>query len=268
MTSSTENFQLSIEAAEAYEEGFVPALFADWAPALVDAASLRPGQAVLDVACGTGVVAREAADRLQGQGRIIGLDLNEAMLVVARRLRPDVDWVQGDAAALPFDDETFDVVLCQAALMFFPDPASALREMARVVKTGGTVAVQVWASRGSQTGFKPFYQAVSRHAGQEAVDLISSYWTLGDLDRLNELFQAAGLEISSTRTRTGAIRAPSIDQYVTTEIESTPLVERISDDVYRRIRAEARDALQPLFTETGGFQMPIVGHILTAARAK
>jgi SAM-dependent methyltransferase len=268
VASSVQNFQLSVEAAEAYEAGFVPALFADWAPALIGAAGVRPGQAVLAVACGTGVVAREAADRLGGHGRVVGLDLKEAMLVVARRLRPDIDWVEGDAAVLPFDDEAFDVVLCQAALMFFPHPALAVREMARVVKPSGTVAVQVWASRESQTGFKPFYEVVARHAGQDAVDLISAYWTLGDLDRLTGLFRAAGLGISSTRTRTGAIRAPSIDQYVTTEIESTPLAERISDDVYRRIRADARVALQPLVSETGGFQMPIVGHLLTAARAK
>ncbi|MDQ3406778.1 MAG: hypothetical protein M3472_01270 [Chloroflexota bacterium] len=102
--------------------------------------------------------------------------------------------------------------------------------------------MQVWASRESQIGFKPFYEVVARHAGPEAVDLISAYWTTGDLDKLTELFEAAGLEISSTLTRTGAIRAPSIEQYVTTEIESTPLVERIGDDVYKRIRADARVA--------------------------
>ena len=268
MVSSVEKFQLSVEAAEAYEAGFVPALFADWAPALVDAASVRSGQSILDVACGTGIVAREAADRQGGRGRVVGLDLNEAMLVVARRLRPDIEWVQGDAANLPFDEHTFDVVLCQSALMFFPDPVLALGEMARVVKPGGIVAVQVWASRESQAGFKPFYDVVARHAGQAAVDLVSTYWALGDLDRLTGLFETAGLAISSTRSRTGAICAPSIDQYITTEIESTPLVERISDEIYRRIRADARVALQPLFTETGGFQMPIVGYLVSAARAE
>lgn len=266
MTSSAETFQLSIEAAEAYEAGFVPALFADWAPALVDAAGVRPGQRVLDVACGTGVVAREAADRLRGEGRTVGLDLNEAMLVVARRVRPDIEWVQADAAALPFDDEAFDVVLCQAALMVLPDLALALREMARVVAPSGTVAVQVWVSRESQTGFRPFYEVVARHAGPDAVDLLSAYWRLGDLDALTGLFAAAGLEISVTRTRTGAIRVPTIEAYVTTEIESTPLVDRIDDDVYRRIRADAGIALQPMYTESGGLQMRIVGHVLTAAR--
>jgi len=98
------------------------------------------------------------------------------------------------------------------------------------------------------------------------VDLISAYWSLGDLDRLTRLFGAAGLEVTSTLTRTGAIRAPSIDQYVTTEIESTPLIDRIDHEVYRKIRADASVALRPSFSETEGFRMPIVGHVLTAGR--
>ena len=102
MTDSVETFQLSVEAAEEYESRFVPALFAEWAPHLVEAAGVAPGQVVLDVACGTGVVARTAADRMGGQGRVVGLDLNEGMLAVAGRLRPDLEWRKGDAADLPF----------------------------------------------------------------------------------------------------------------------------------------------------------------------
>jgi ubiquinone/menaquinone biosynthesis C-methylase UbiE len=91
MTGSVETYQLSVEAAEAYEARFVPALFAEWAPRLVEAAGVAPGQTVLDVACGTGVVARAAADRLGGRGRVVGLDLNRGMLAVAGRLRPDLE---------------------------------------------------------------------------------------------------------------------------------------------------------------------------------
>ena len=88
MTGTTQTFQLSVEAAEVYEARFVPALFAGWAPHLVEAAGVAPGQAVLDVACGTGVVARAAADRMGGRGRVAGVDLNQGMLAVAGRLRP------------------------------------------------------------------------------------------------------------------------------------------------------------------------------------
>lgn len=263
MSASVESFRLSIATAERYESGFVPALFGEWAPVLVDAAGVRPGQTVLDVACGTGVVGREAFDRMGGVGRVVGLDLNEAMLVVARRLRPDIEWRQGDATELPFEAATFDVVLCQAALMFMPDPEQAMREMARVVRTTGTIAIQVWASRDVQSGFKPFYDVVARHAGAAAVDLIGAYWTLGDLARLRALCADAGLTIVSMTTRTGMIRLPSVDLYVTTEVESTPLIERISPEVYQQIREDARGALAGFETDNG-FQMPIVGHVLTA----
>jgi SAM-dependent methyltransferase len=264
MATSVESFRLSVEAAERYEAAFVPALFGEWAPVLVEAANVRPGQVVLDVACGTGVVAGEASKRLLGRGRVVGLDLNEAMLAVARRILPEIEWRQGDAMALPLDSATFDVVLCQAALMFVPDPGRALREMARVVKPTGTVGIQVWASRDEQTGFKPFYEVVARHAGPDAVDIISAYWTLGDFQRLTALCADAGLRIVSSMTRTGAIRLPSIDDYVTTEVESTPLIERISADVYHRIREDARIALAGFKTDDG-FRMPVVGHVITAA---
>lgn len=266
MATSVESFRLSVEAAEQYESGFVPALFGEWAPVLVDVAGVRPGHFVLDVACGTGVVAREASNRVGSDGGVVGLDLNEAMLVVAGRIRPDIEWRQGDATALPYEAETFDVVLCQAALMFMPDPAKAMLEMARVVKATGRVAIQVWASRDVQLGFKPFYDVVARHGGPDAVDLICAYWTLGDLQRLTALCAGAGLRILSTMTRTGAIRLPSIDDYVTTEVESTPLVDRISADAYHRIREEARIELAGFNTDDG-FRMPIVGHVITAAPA-
>jgi ubiquinone/menaquinone biosynthesis C-methylase UbiE len=143
MQRATETFQLSLAAAEAYESKFVPALFAEWAPHLVHIAGVAPGQTVLDVACGTGIVARTSADLLGGHGRVVGLDLNEAMLTVAGRLRPDLEWRHGDAQTLPFADQSFDTVLCQMALMFFPDRVRAVKEMARVVARERIVALSV-----------------------------------------------------------------------------------------------------------------------------
>ncbi len=114
-TDSTESFQIPIEAAEFYETAFVPAFFAQWAPILCDEAGIGNGSRVLDVACGTGIVARTAADRVGPHGTVSGVDLNVAMLTVARRVRPDIDYRQGDAAALPFPDTSFDVVVSQMA---------------------------------------------------------------------------------------------------------------------------------------------------------
>ena len=125
--TQTESFQIPIEAAELYESAFVPASSPSGRRSSASAAGVSPGQSVLDVACGTGIVARTAADLVGADGSVVGVDLNEAMLTVARRVRPDIDWRQGDAAALPFADGSFDVVLCQMALMFFADRHRALQ---------------------------------------------------------------------------------------------------------------------------------------------
>ena len=266
MSSSVETFQISAEQAEFYESKFVPAIFGEWAPHLIDVAGVAPGQAVLDVACGTGVVARAVAERIGGLGRVVGLDLNEAMLAVARRLRPDIDWQQGDAGDLRFPDGSFDVVLCQSAMMFFPDRAKALREMARVARADGTIAVQVYSNLESQPAYGPFVEVAARHAGPEAINLLSTYWVLGDLDFVSSLFDAAGLEISAIQTRVGTARFDSIDELVKIEVESTPLIDRISDDVYRRILKDSRDALRSFRTEAGKLEAPIEGHLITAGK--
>jgi SAM-dependent methyltransferase len=262
VTRSVETFQLSVEAAEVYESGFVPALFAEWAPHLVEAAGVAPGQAVLDVACGTGVVARTAADRMGGRGWVVGLDINEGMLTVAGRLRPDIEWRLGDAAGLPFEAGCFDLVLCQAALMFFPDRVGALREMARLTTSGGTVAVQVWDRLEVQQGFGVMYEAFTRHLGPAASQLENAYWALGDLDLVRSLFEAAGLQVGTTRTRTGTVTFPSATAAVTTEIEATPLAGRIDQDTHGRILAAGVEALTPFVVDGGRVELPIRGHLV------
>jgi SAM-dependent methyltransferase len=267
MTSSVETFQLSVEAAEVYESSFVPALFAEWAGHLVEAAGVAPGQAVLDVACGTGIVARTAADRMGGQGRVAGLDSNEGMLTVARRLRPDIEWRQGDAADLPFEAAAFDAVLCQAALMFFPDRAAALREMARVATPGGTVAVQVWDRLEAQEGFGPMYDAFAEHLGPDGTSLESAYWSLGDLDLMRSLFEAAGLQLAAARTHVGTVHFGSASEAVTTEIEATPLAQRIDQDARRRLVEAASKAMRPFEVDGGRVELPISGHLITGTTA-
>jgi SAM-dependent methyltransferase len=264
MTGPTQTFQLSVEAAEAYEAHFVPALFAEWAPHLVEAAGIAPGQAVLDVACGTGVVARTAADRMGGRGRVAGADLNEGMLAVAGRLRPDLEWHRADAADLPFEDGSFDAVLCQSALMFFPDRVGALREMGRVAAAGGTVAVQVWDRLEAQAGYGTLYEAFARHLGPEAADLDGAYWALGDLELLGSLFEAAGLTVTDTRTRVGAVRFGSAAEAVATELDATPLGAQIDQDTRRRVLEDAVAAMGPFVVAGGRVELPIRGHLVTA----
>jgi SAM-dependent methyltransferase len=269
MTSSTdasESFQIPIEAAEFYESAFVPAFFAQWAPILCEAAGVASGQTVLDVACGTGIVARTAADLVEPDGRVVGLDLNEAMLTVARRVRPEIDWRQGDVAALPFPDDSFDTVLCQMALMFFPDRAKAVQELGRVASAGGSVAVLVPSRLDAQAAFAPFVAMAAGHAGPEAMSLLSTYFVCGDLDELSSLVSGAGLQVATSGSHVGTYRAPSIDAFVTTEVESTPLRQRISDAVYQRIRGEAHDVLGPFTAPDGSVEAPFECNVVVARR--
>jgi ubiquinone/menaquinone biosynthesis C-methylase UbiE len=263
-TESSEPFQIPIETAEFYESAFVPAFFSQWAPVLCEAAGVRSGQRLLDVACGTGIVARTAAGLVAPDGKVVGLDLNDAMLTVARRVCPDIEFHQGNAAALPFPDGSFDVVLCQLALMFFPDRLKALAEMRRVVTAGGTVAVVVPGRLDAQAAFAPFVDMAARYVNTEAMSLLGTYFVCGDLDELAVLVESAGLRVTSARTHVGVYRAPSVDAFVTTEVESTPLIERISDEVYQRIRTGARDVLAPFTAADGAVEAPFECHVLAA----
>jgi len=264
--TDAETFQIPIEAAEFYEAEFVPAFFAQWAPVLCTAAGVAPGHNVLDVACGTGIVARTAADLVGPIGSVTGLDLNEAMLTVARRVSPDLAWRQGDAGSLPFDHQSFDVVISQMALMFLPDRDQALREMARVTARAGTVGVLVPSELERQAAFASFIDIAARRAGPEAVSLLSSYFVCGGLDRLTALVEGAGLTVTDARVVTGTYRAPSVDAAVATEVESTPLRERISDNVYEQIREDARSALARYTAADGSYSAPFDADLVVAER--
>ena len=261
--TTTEDFQVSREAAEQYEARFVPAIFAEWAPLLADITGVGPGQAVLDVACGTGIVARTVADRVTRSGRVVGVDLNGGMLAVARRVRPDIDWRQADVADLPFADGSFDVVLCQMALMFFPDRVGALREMARVTRLGGVIGLAVPAALEEQPAYGCFVRMAARVAGPDA-SLLGTYWACGDLDGLRGAIGSAGLEVTEVRTHAGTARFGSPDELAVTEIEASPLAQRLTPEAYAGIRAGAREVLAPFIRPDGKLDAPLHGHLVSA----
>ena len=140
--------QVSGNAAEVYERQLVPTMLVPWASTLIDLAEVQPGMHVLDVACGTGVVTRLAAERVGTAGRVVGLDINAAMLSVARRLAPvgtSVEWLESSALEMPLPDSSFDMVFCQHGLQQFPDRPAALHEMRRVLMPGGRLGLCVWS---------------------------------------------------------------------------------------------------------------------------
>jgi len=263
--AATETFQISPEQAELYEERFVPALFAHWVDAVLDAAEVRAGQDVLDVACGTGIVARHAAERVGATGQVTGLDLNQAMLAVASRLRPDLTWQQGDASALPFDNDSFDAVTCQSAAMFFPDPVGALHEMGRVCRPGGMVAVQVFDLREDQPAYGPWIAMVARHAGEDALRMLGTYWVHGDRDLMRERCTAAGLRVIAVHDHERPASFPSVEAMVLTEVNATPLAERLTQAELDAIITDSYAVYEPFRIE-GEEQLtiPLTGYVLVA----
>lgn len=262
----TETFKIGPEQAQVYEDSFVPALFAQWAPQLVACARLRPGQRVLDVACGTGIATRTAAEVVGPGGHVIGVDLNPAMLQVARRANPELEWREGDVEDLPFQAGAFDAALCQSALFFFPDPARAVQEMARVVRVGGTVALQTYAPLDDQPGYGPFVEAVAARAGAEAAVLLGTYWSQGDLGKLTGFLEGAELEVLETRTSLGSAHFPSAQAVAEVEIGATPLGDRLDPDTYQQILADTRTQMAQYADDAGAVHVPIRAVIVSARR--
>jgi SAM-dependent methyltransferase len=216
-------------AAEVYEDFFVPALFSPWAGRTADAAHLAAGQAVLDVACGTGVLAREAVERVGPSGSVIGLDRNEEMLAVARRTSFRVDWQHGVAEDLGFVDGAFDAVVSQFGLVFFDDRIAALREMWRVLRPTGRLAVTVWDQLEHSPGYADLRALVERLFGNRVARELEVPFTLGDPRALGMLFEEAGVTRAEVATLGGWARFPSLKSWIQTEIRGWTLAEMIDD---------------------------------------
>jgi SAM-dependent methyltransferase len=264
--AASETFAVDEATADAYEARFVPAIFAPWAPRLLDACPIGAGDHVLDVACGTGIVARHAVDRVGPGGSVTGADVNPAMLEVAARIAPEITWHRADVADLPFDDGVFDATVCQMAMMFFPDREAALREMARVTRPDGVTAVLVPASLGAQPAYGVFVELAGSIVGPEARSLLGAYWSCGDLAALTAWHDAAGLFVRSADTGAGPARFASVEDFVRTEVGASPLAGRIDPGGLDRLCAAASEAMADWSTDDG-FEIPLVCHVVVAGRA-
>lgn len=242
--------QVSEAAAEVYEEFFVPALFAQWTDALLDGSRTGPGHRVLDVGCGTGVLARAAAARVGEGGLVWGVDPNPGMLAVASRVAGDVRLRAGRAEALPFADQSFDRVVSQFALMFFEDPTAASREMARVLRPGGTVAVATWAAIEESPGYARMAELVEEVVGPDAAEALGAPFSVGTEERLRSALADSFPEPSVTRLP-GTASFPSIEAWVRTDVLGWTLRDLVDDDAYGRLQRVAAAELEP-FTRADG----------------
>jgi ubiquinone/menaquinone biosynthesis C-methylase UbiE len=255
---------------EIYERVLVAPLFTPFAAQLIARAALSDGDNVLDVACGTGIVARLARERLGPAARIVGVDVAPAMLAVARRVEPGIDWREGDALSLPVgDDERFTVVTCHQGLQFMPDKAAAIREMHRVLAPAGRVAIATWRPLEDLPEVAALNAVAERHVGT----IVDTRHGFGDGDAVEALLADAGFSgvtvetcVHDVRFADGALFARlnamavlgmSADGKATTEAERGELAGRI---------AAESDELIARWTTDGMFVLPLatniaIGHV-------
>lgn len=241
--------QVLSNAAEIYDEFFLPALFAAWPPRLVEAAQLDRGMNVVDVACGTGVLTVEAAKAVSPGGTAVGLDLNPGMLDVARRKAPEIDWHEAPAEALPFDSGHFDAAMSQFGLMFFRDQHAAIREMWRVLRPGGRLAIAVWDSLENTPGYSAVTRLLARLFGDEIAELLRAPYNLGDARLLQALLRDSGVEKPQVLRFSGEACFPSIRSWMHTDVRGWTLSEKLDDQQFELLVSEAEN-------ELGRFVMP------------
>ena len=248
-----------VEGPVRYQTCFVATMTAPWAARVLTLADPRPGEHVLDVACGTGVVALAAAALVGPGGRVVGLDPSPAMLAEARALPTPaggvpVEWHEGVAGALPFPDASFDAVTCQLGLMFFPDRVAALREMGRVLRPGGRLAVMTWGALERCPGQAAMRAIRARHFGAAGAAVFGMQHALSDPAEVLALLRDAGFRDAAARAEMGTVRyaAPEVlaGAYGAPEGVAADAATR------ERVFAEAREALGD-YTSAEGLVYPI-----------
>jgi ubiquinone/menaquinone biosynthesis C-methylase UbiE len=263
-----EQWQVTGSAAENYEQYLVPAIFAPWAADLIDVVAPKPGERFLDVACGTGILARLVAERIGNNGRIVGLDVNPGMLSVARMVSQTapIEWQEASAVALPFENGSFDVVVCQQGLQFIPDRPAAVREMHRVLIPNGRVGIATWRGIDHAPGFAALAAAVAHQVGVETAAPLRGPFGLAEESDLRALLTDAEFQDIRVRTAVRTLEFPSVEEFARRYLSASPLagvVGELSDTARNKMMEELRSALLP-HVSAEGLRFPIQCHLTTA----
>jgi ubiquinone/menaquinone biosynthesis C-methylase UbiE len=257
MTDAT-RFQFNNPSVpKAYDAFFVPRLFEPWAKLLLEAADLRRGESVLDVATGPGTVARLAAVRVGAEGRVVAIDVAQPMLDIAKAKAPPpgaapIEYLHSLAAPLPAAAGAFDAVLCQQGLQFFPDRPAALREMRRVLKPGGRAAIAVWAELERNQIFAAFHAALRDGAPAALAELIVAPFSWPSGAALKSAAEDAGFR--DVRLSTPALPMvleggveQAVQSFAATPV--SPGVAELAQDVQHALFARMRDEMARLLTD-------------------
>ncbi len=252
-------------AAEAYEKDLMPRVTEPWAARLVKLADPQRGEHVLDVACGTGIAARLAATSVTASGRLVGLDSDAAMVEVARRVAPSLEWHCASALDMPFEDATFDLSLCVLGLMFFPDCAAGLAEVRRVLKPSARFVASVRAPLEFNKGEHALITALEHHDADTSA--ARKAYSLADSERLSAAARRAGFGKANVHTEDGLSHFPSVQAFFDTMFTGSFVFRDeftlLSDDGRSELLEEVNAILEP-YAGDGGVALPTRMHILFA----
>lgn len=263
MAVSTE-WQLAHDAALRYQEILVPVVLAPAARILVRHAAIAPGETVLDAGCGTGLVARLAAERAGPAGRVVAIDLNAGMIEVARALPPPqgapVEWREARAEASGLPHASIDVAACAQTLQFIPDKAAALVEMRRVLRPGGRLAIACWAAMSRSPYFVALVAGIERHFGAAAAAGITAVFGLSDEARLAALLRDAGFRDVRVVTESFDLALGSLSEWVPRHLAATPLAAAFAA-APAGTRAAIVDNVAAALRCDGACRSPLATHI-------
>jgi SAM-dependent methyltransferase len=206
------------------------------------------------------------AERVGSTGEVVGLDINDGMLAIARRKIPSVTWQQGPAEAMPFEDNYFDAVVSQFGLMFFEDRPTALKEMFRVLRPGGHLAVAVWDSVENTPAYAAVTGMLDRLFGEEVGNALRSPYNLGDKLLLKSIFTTAGISGAKITTVEGTAHFSSIKAWVSADVKGWTLDDMIDETQFQHLLAEAEKVLQPFVSADGTVAFTAPAHIVTAVK--
>jgi ubiquinone/menaquinone biosynthesis C-methylase UbiE len=227
-------------AAELYQSFFVPTIATPVSRELLEAARLQPGERVLDLACGTGIITRAAAERVGTTGAVTGIDVAPDMIATAKETPAagaPIEWHEADAVDLPVPDGCYDVALCQMGLMFMPDKPAALAELRRVLTPGGRVVVNTPGR--IQPAFEAMEQAIVDNLSADLGAFVSAVFSMHDPGHIAELLRDAGFEGVDAREYTAPLTLPGPAEFLWNYINLTPMGALIAD-----APQSAKDALE------------------------
>lgn len=259
-----------VEAGRGYESLFVPAVFETWTRHLVDGAGIKEGSHVLDVACGTGVLARSALARTGATGRVVGADLAPGMLAAANEIEPAIDWVLCSAEDLDLDDGAFDCVVSQFGMMFFQDRQKSADEMYRVLKPGGSIAIAVWRSVEHNPAYADIISVLDEQVGTAAADALRLPFSLGDAGEVTAVLEGSGYSDITVNVITESARFPSSRQMVEAELRGwLPLFNIfLGEDEIDSILLESDKTLGKYAGPSGEAMFPTSAHVFTASKVQ